>query len=53
MFFDCSKLCIMCLAEPVLIYFCPFISDQSDVASIMEDLAGLEINDKVEQDEGI
>ena len=53
-------LCIVfvCLVERLVttdltLCFCPFISDCSGVSSILDDLAGLSINDNAGHDDGM
>jgi hypothetical protein len=47
----------VCLVERLIttdftLYFCPFISDCSGISSILDDLAGLSMNDNAEHDDG-
>jgi hypothetical protein len=47
----------MCLVERLVttdftLYFCQFISDCSGISSILDDLAGLSMNDNAEHDDG-
>ena len=53
-------LCIVfvCLVERLVttdltLCFCPFISDCSVISSIIDDLAGLSMNDNAEHDDGM